>query len=36
VLPLLRSIGTVAGGGHALGGEINRYRIVVGISRPEG
>jgi hypothetical protein len=36
ILPLLRSIGTVAGGGHPLGGEIDRYRIVVGLTQSEG
>ena len=35
-LPYLRAASTVAGGSHALGGEVQRYRIVVGLRRREG
>ncbi|MHB8532680.1 MAG: DUF3352 domain-containing protein [Solirubrobacteraceae bacterium] len=32
-LPFLRAASTVAGGGHALSAEIQRYRLVVGLRR---
>ncbi len=34
LLPYLRSATTLAGGGHALGGEVERYRLVLGLQPP--
>ncbi len=31
VVPYLRALTTLSGGGHSLGGEIQRYRLVVGL-----
>ena len=36
LLPYLRSLTTVSGGGQDLGGEIERFRIVVGLSGSGG
>jgi hypothetical protein len=36
LVPYLRGATTVAGGGHALGGEIERYRLVLGLQQPAG
>jgi hypothetical protein len=33
-VPYLRSLTTLAGGGHALGGEVERYRLVLGLQAP--
>ncbi|HEY0515586.1 MAG TPA: DUF3352 domain-containing protein [Solirubrobacteraceae bacterium] len=33
VLPFLRAATTVSGGGHSLGGEVQRYRLVLGLRR---
>jgi Protein of unknown function (DUF3352) len=33
-VPYLRSLTTLAGGGHALGGEVERYRLVLGLQSP--
>jgi hypothetical protein len=35
VVPYLRSITTISGGGHQLGGEVERFKLVVGL-RPAG
>jgi Protein of unknown function (DUF3352) len=32
VLPYLRAVSTISGGGHELGGEVERYRVVVGLT----
>jgi hypothetical protein len=34
-LPYLRAITTVSGGGHQLGGEVERFKLTVGL-RPAG
>jgi hypothetical protein len=36
VVPYLRSATTLAGGGHALGGEVERFRLVLGLQQPTG
>ena len=36
VVPYLRSATTLAGGGHALGGGIERFRLVLGLQQPAG
>jgi hypothetical protein len=35
-VPYLRSLGTIAGGGHALSGEIQRFRLVLGLQAAPG
>jgi hypothetical protein len=34
--PYLRSAATLAGGGHELGGEVERFRLVLGLQQPTG
>ncbi|MFI4993234.1 MAG: DUF3352 domain-containing protein [Solirubrobacterales bacterium] len=36
VVPYLRSLTTLAGGGHSLGGGIERFRLVVGLQQAAG
>ena len=36
LLPALRGATTLAGGGHALNGEIERFRLVLGLQQPIG
>ena len=31
VVPYLHAIGTIAGGGHALGGEVERFKLTIGL-----
>lgn len=35
-VPYLRAVSTLAGGGHSLGGEVERFRLVVGLQQPAG
>jgi hypothetical protein len=35
-VPYLRSATTLAGGGHELGGEVQRLRLVIGLQQPTG
>jgi hypothetical protein len=35
ILPYLRSLTTLAGGGHSLGGGIERFRLVLGLQQAE-
>ena len=35
-LPYLRAASTLAGGGRALGGEVERFRLVLGLHQPSG
>ncbi len=35
-VPYLRSATTLAGGGHQLGGELQRVRLVIGLQQPTG
>jgi hypothetical protein len=36
VLPYLRSLTTIAGGSHSLGGEVQRVRVVLGLRQASG
>jgi hypothetical protein len=36
VLPYLRSLTTIAGGSHSLGGEVQRVRVVLGLRPASG
>jgi hypothetical protein len=36
VLPYLRATTTLAGGGRSLGGEVERYKLVLGLKQPAG
>jgi hypothetical protein len=36
VVPYLRSLTTLAGGGHSLGGGIERFRLVLGLQQAAG
>jgi hypothetical protein len=35
-VPYLRSVTTLAGGGHDLGGEVQRFRLLLGLQQPTG
>jgi hypothetical protein len=35
-VPYLRSVTTLAGGGHNLGGEVERFKLVLGLQQPAG
>jgi Protein of unknown function (DUF3352) len=35
-VPYLRSVTTLAGGGHDLGGEVERFKLVLGLQQPAG
>jgi len=35
-VPYLRAATTLAGGGHELGGEVQRFRLVLGLQQPTG
>jgi len=35
-VPYLRAVSTLAGGGHDLGGEVQRFRLVLGLQKSEG
>ncbi len=35
-VPYLRAATTLAGGGHELGGEVERFRLVLGLQAPSG
>jgi len=35
-VPYLRAVSTLAGGGHELGGEVQRFRLVLGLQKGEG
>ena len=34
LVPYLRAVTTLAGGGHALGGGVERFRLVLGLQQP--
>jgi hypothetical protein len=36
LLPFLRATTTLAGGGHSLGGQVERYKLVLGLKQPGG
>jgi len=36
LMPYLRTLSTISGGGHELGGEVERFRLVVGLAQAGG